>query len=204
MNEPRPLSTRLYLWTRQLHLYLGLFICPFIVIFAASTIFLNHSVRPTPQETTRSENIIVQIPEGLKPKERLETVRQQLNLTGEVLGRGVIRNNKMNFRIVRPGKVKIISVDVPNQTAQIVERSTGLLGTLIYLHFNPGPHKLPNWIFNKVWGVISDSAVYITLFLSISGIYMWAVIKAERKMGLIMLGTGCFSFVAIIYALLSA
>ena len=31
-----------YRWLRQLHLYFGVFICPFLLIFAVSTIMLNH------------------------------------------------------------------------------------------------------------------------------------------------------------------
>jgi hypothetical protein len=62
---------------------------------------------------------------------------------------------------------------------------------------------LPNWFFSKLWGIIADTTVYLTFFLSISGIYMWAVIKAEKKIGLIMLGAGCLSFVGIMYALLA-
>ena len=165
-------SRSLYLWNRQLHLYLGLFICPFILLFAISTIFLNHSIRPQPQEQGDAIVVEVQLPQDAEPKERLDSVLQQLNLTGEIFGRGNVRNNRMIFRVVRPGQIKIVNVDMTNNTARIVERTTGLLGTLIYLYVNPGPHKMPNWISSKIWGVIADSAVYITIFLSISGIYM--------------------------------
>ncbi len=201
-KKSRTLSTRLYLWTRQLHLYLGLFVCPFILVFAISTMLLDHSWRPKPRE--QKTTVPVQIPEGLERKQRIESILQQLDLTGEIIGRGNVRNNKMVFRVARPGKTRIITVDMVNKTAQIVERSRGLLGTLIYLHFNPGPHKLPNWFFTKVWGMVADTAVYVTLFLSISGIYMWAVIKAERKIGLVLLGAGCLFFVCIMYTLLYA
>ena len=34
---------RFYLITRDLHLYLGLFISPFVLLFAISVIFLVHS-----------------------------------------------------------------------------------------------------------------------------------------------------------------
>ena len=46
MNKTRIFSVGFYQWTRQLHLYLGLFICPFILLFAVSTIFLNHRWGP--------------------------------------------------------------------------------------------------------------------------------------------------------------
>jgi hypothetical protein len=35
-----------YFWTRKLHLYLGLFIGPHVLISALSTLYLNHGWRP--------------------------------------------------------------------------------------------------------------------------------------------------------------
>ncbi len=43
-----------------------------------------------------------------------------------------------------------------------------------------------------------DTTVYLLLFITISGVYMWAVIKAERKIGLVLLGAGSLSFVLIV------
>jgi uncharacterized iron-regulated membrane protein len=31
---------RRYAWTRDLHLYLGLFMCPFLLVFAGSTLLV--------------------------------------------------------------------------------------------------------------------------------------------------------------------
>src|SRR3954463_286370 len=53
-----------YRWTRDLHLYFGLFISPFILLFSVSVFFLNHAkVDPSPTsiETIRP----VPIPDGL-------------------------------------------------------------------------------------------------------------------------------------------
>lgn len=202
MHKIRNISIGFYQWTRQLHLYLGLFICPFIVVFAISTIFLNHTWRPSPHIEKITQP--VQIPEGIEKKALVKDILQQLNLTGEIIGNGNVRNNKTTFRVTKPGQAKIITVDMVNQTAEITERNTGFLGALVYLHVNPGPHKLPNWFFSKLWSLVADTSVYVTFFLSISGIYMWAVIKAERKAGLILLGAGCLSFVGMMYALLYA
>ena len=50
-------------------------------------------------------------------------------------------------------------------------------------------------------GWIADATVYLTLFLTLSGVYMWAVLKVERKSGLLFMGAGCVSFGVILYAL---
>jgi len=202
MRKNRIISQGLYHWTRQLHLYFGVFISPFILLFAISAIPLNHRWQPNPREHKTS--VPVQITEGLEKMELVNSILAQLNLTGEVIGRGQVRNNQTVIRVTRPGKMKILTVDMLNKKAEIVERTFGFLDTLRYLHLNPGPHKLPNWFFTRFWGWMADTTVYVILFLSLSGIYMWAVIKAERKVGLIMLASGCLSFVWIVYALLYA
>ena len=97
MNKTRNFAINFYQWTRQLHLYLGLFICPFIVLFAVSTIYLNHVWRPVPSGDKTTHPI--QIPEGVEKMALVKNVMQQLNLTGEVIGRGNVRNNKTTFRV---------------------------------------------------------------------------------------------------------
>ena len=52
-----------YRWNRQLHLYFGVFICPFLLIFAVSTIMLNHQIRFTAEEEVTP--VPVAIPEEI-------------------------------------------------------------------------------------------------------------------------------------------
>jgi hypothetical protein len=52
-----------------------------------------------------------------------------------------------------------------------------------------------------VWRWLADSSAYLLFFISVSGIYLWWVILAERKAGLLLLGAGALSFMGIIYAM---
>ena len=106
--------------------------------------------------------------------------------------------------VARPGLVKRIEVNVRAQEATITESRQGLFGTIRYLHLNPGPHRQPQWIGTKAWAWIVDTTVYVTLALTLSGIYLWAFIREERKVGIVVLGAGAVSFVAILYALMIA
>lgn len=38
--------SRMYRWTRNLHLYVGLFLSPFVLVYAASAVLLNHAYLP--------------------------------------------------------------------------------------------------------------------------------------------------------------
>lgn len=193
-------SKRVYQWTRKLHLYAGLFISPFLLVYAVSTIYLNHSVRPKPVDEQLG-TMPLQLEQDLEGMDLVNSVLDQLELSGEIVGRGQIRNNQTTIRVARPGMVKVVTVNLEQQQATIMERSNGLLGAINYLHFNPGLHRVPNWGMTKFWGWLADATVYLTLFLTISGIYLWLFIKAEWKIGWIMLGGGVASFVSIILAI---
>ena len=161
---------------------------------------LNHGWKPEPQESVST--VSVQIDESLKGKQLVSELISQLDLRGEIVGNGMVRDNKTTVFVMRPGATRRVVVDMKTAQAEITLKTFGWLDTMRYLHMNPGPHKPTNWIFGKMWGWLADTTVYLTLFLTVSGIYMWVVLKAERKLGLIAMGAGCLSFGAIAYALL--
>ena len=197
-------SKTFYVWTRDLHYYFGLFLSPYVLVFAVTTILLNHSWKSGEPEVQKSTSP-VELAEGVEASQQGRHVLDQLNLAGEIgLSRRNARENKLDIRATKPGYNVRVQVDLATKMAEIEERRQGFLNALVYMHFNPGPHRVRgvNWFFSKVWGWLADTVVYLLFFISISGIYMWAVIKAERKIGLILIGAGCLSFAAILTALL--
>ena len=48
---------------------------------------------------------------------------------------------------------------------------------------------------------MADATVYLTLFISVSGIYLWYVLRAERSVGLFLLLAGALSFFGMAYVL---
>jgi hypothetical protein len=61
---------------------------------------------------------------------------------------------------------------------------------------------VPKWGITKLWGWLADTSVYLSLFLTVSGVYLWVLLKAERKTGLVILGGGVVSFISILAALI--
>ncbi len=58
-----------------------------------------------------------------------------------------------------------------------------------------------NWIYMKGWRWLADTTVYLILFISVSGVYLWYVLRAERTVGVILLVAGALSFFGMTYAL---
>ena len=205
-------SKNVYGWTRDLHLYLGLFLSPFILLFAISTLFLNHTWNPRngDSETVLTTSAHIAVPDGLarvRGMEQVKLARQilnQLGLSGEI--DRIIRSpgkNDLTIAVVKPGQRLAINVDLENQQATIEQRNTGIWDSLIYLHESPGPHApgmRGNWFYTQLWRSMADTVVCLLLFLSVSGVYLWAVIKAERRIGLVLLGAGAVSFFGIVWA----
>ena len=204
----------IYQWTRDLHLYLGLFVSPFVVLFALSVFFLNHARSPadsTPTNTTTVHNL--RIPPGIEETQDMERVRQvreiiaQAGVNGEInFIRYVARESRLIIPVQKPGIETTVDVDLERRTATVSERKTTAWERLSYLHRMPGPHNASirgNWFWTRAWRWLADATVWLVLFLSISGIYMWAVLKSERKVGLVLLLAGALSFGGMVYAVIA-
>jgi hypothetical protein len=77
--------------------------------------------------------------------------------------------------------------------------------SLSYLHKMPGPHNVAirgNWVGTQVWRWFADATIYLLMFISISGVYLWWAVKAERRIGLTLLAAGAFTLVGLVFAIL--
>ena len=202
----------LYRWTRDLHLYFGLFISPFLVLFAISVFFLNHAKVPTDHLTSVETIASLQVPAGIEllagrdAVDRATEMLPQLRVTGEIgFTRVVAKTRHFVFPVSRPGSETTVDVDIDARSAVVSRRSTGILEAFAYLHKMPGPHNKAlrgNWVWTQVWRWFADITVYFTMFVTITGIYLWFAIKAERRIGLAMLTAGAVTFFGLIYAVI--
>ncbi|MDL1890499.1 hypothetical protein FBQ96_13140 [Nitrospirales bacterium NOB] len=208
------MNKRLYTLTRDLHLYLGLFIAPFVLVFSISVFFLVHAWSPGANEPAGPKRVVsdVALPadlENLGGRARvdaLQTVLAEIGLTGEIgyVGHNV-KGRTLRFPVVVPGRETSVEVDLAARTAAIGQRETGFSDALVALHKSPGPHLVDirmNWLPMGVWRWLADGTVYLLFFISISGVYLWAVLRAERRTGLALIAAGAISFFGIIYAVI--
>lgn len=202
--------TTVYAWTRNLHLYCGLAVGPFVIVFALSAILLNHPSHQT-NGAALTSSAVVQVPDGIEKLEGMDRVRAaqsilvQLGVLGEV--GPVAFNAKQKTLIIpvtRPGWEATVRVDLAQRQASVETRRRGLADAMHWLHKLPGPHLAAirgNWLYTRIWRVVSDATVYLLLLITATGIYLWAVLRTERKTGLLLLAAGAISFVGMIYAL---
>jgi hypothetical protein len=205
------MSLRTYSVIRDAHLYAGLFLSPFIVLFALSVIFLVHSWFPgagakpevAPVQQLRLPANFAQM-KGREQVEAAHIALDQIGLKGEI---GFVRQFPKESRVVMPvsvpGRETIVDVDLESGAATLSTRDTGLWDAMVYLHKMPGPHNVAirgNAAFIGVWSYFADITVYLLMFLTASGVYLWAVLRNERGIGMTLLVAGALSFGGLIYA----
>lgn len=199
-------SGRIYRWLRLLHLYGGLFVSPLLVVFAISAILINHpSLQSSPAEPTRRQ-VSIDVPGGLKGLDLAKEVMRQTGVTGEIdFFSEQAQGPRISVPVSRPSVKITITADLAAKTANISTRAATFGERMIYLHKYPGPHVANirgNWVFTRAWGVLADGTVYLLLFVTVTGIYIWYIVKSERKRGLVFLGAGCVAFVVVLLALM--
>lgn len=205
------MSRAFYRVTRDLHLYFGLFISPFILVFAVSVFFLVHRLSPNNASPTKTSISNLSLPPDLENLsgrplvDRLIPILKQNGIEGEL---GWVQHFRKEHRFVIPvsvpGRDTTVTLDVNKREASVEQRVTGLADALIVLHMSPGQHMADirkNWIYMRVWSWLADATVYLTLFITVSGIYLWYVLKSERKVGVALLLAGAASFFGMVYAL---
>ena len=204
---------RVYLLTRDLHLYIGLFLSPFVLVFSASVFYLVHGMayRPAPDQGNSSHTLIdLDLPPGLADMQgrarvdALRSVLEQAGVSGEI---DFVRHMPSEHRLILPVRLPsrdtVVSLDYEQRTATISSRAHSLGDALVYLHKMPGPHNVDlrgNSPLMRWWRVVADATAYLTLFITVSGIYLWIALKAERRVGFGLVLAGAVTFWGLVYA----
>jgi hypothetical protein len=205
---------RVYLVTRDLHLYLGLFLSPFILVFSISVFYLVHgsAYRPGPDASDNPRTVTnvrvrpdVARLQGRARIDALRPVLDQLGVRGEIdFVRHVTAERRLVIPVRLPDRDTIISLDYERGTAIVTARRQSIGDALVYLHKMPGPHNADvrgNSGLIRAWRFLADATVYLLLFITLSGIYLWVALRAERRVGLALLFAGAATFGGLVYAI---
>lgn len=187
-------------FVRRAHLYSGLFLLPWVIMFGVSTIPINHQ-SPEPANWTRiSEHpfdaAVPTAEDNLRP-----LGREMMNAAGLEGGYWVYRVNPRQVQAGHPDFLTPVRMNYfPDEKRLLVERrSFSLRPFLSGMHTRGGYDMGGLW--DSVWAVFVD-AVCVGLILWIaSGIYMWWGLPSTRRWGWVALGAGAVCFAVIIATL---
>jgi hypothetical protein len=200
-------------WIRDLHLYLGLFVSPFVLVFATSVFFLVHNWLPKALEGPAGTRSVSDLPlpenlAQLSGRERIDALKPALEraqVYGEVGWiQHLAKENRLVIPVTVPGRLATVTIDVVRREATIREQTTGLADALVLLHKSPGPHLAAirmNWPWMRLWFWVADATVYLVLFITVSGVYLWYLVRAQRRIGMVLMAAGAVSFFSLVYAI---
>src|SRR6266403_698029 len=166
---------RFYRLIRDLHLYFGLFISPFVLVFSISVFFLVHAWLPRKASETSTTRVVSALPlprdlqmlSGRPLIDALKPTLEKADVRGEVgFVRHMVKEEKLIIPVTIPGRETIVSISIASRDATIVTRETGLAGALVTLHKSPGRHGPDirmNWFYTKAWRWMADATVYLIL-----------------------------------------
>jgi hypothetical protein len=181
-------------------------------LFAASVFFLNHAKIAPDKWSSVGTFQNVEIPDAIDRAQgkdaiaRAQVILQQVGVTGEIgFTRFVRQTRHFVFPVSKPGVEANVDVDTDRRTATVSQRPTSVWEAFAYLHKMPGPHNVAirgNWAGTRAWRWFADATIYLILFISISGIYLWWTLRAERRIGIVLLSAGIVTFFGLIYAVI--
>src|SRR5215471_2122329 len=163
---------RFYLITRDLHLYFGLFISPFVLVFSVSVFFLVHAWIPgvsrQPSVRTISDVALPEDAFTLNGKPQVDALRgvlDRIGVAGEInFVRKIARDRRLVVPVIIPGRETTVDLNFGTRTAMITQRNTGPWDSTVFLHKMPGPHNVAvrgNWLYVRIWKWLADASVYL-------------------------------------------
>ena len=187
-------------FVRRAHLYTGLFLLPWVIMFGVSTIPINHQ-SPEPAAWTRLAEHSFDAPVPASSENLRPLGREMMNAAGLEGGYYVYRVNPRQVQAGHPRFLAPLRINYfPEERRLVVEqRPFSLRPFLSGMHTRGGYDMGGFW--DSVWAVFVD-AVSIGLILWIaSGVYMWWGLPSTRGWGWIALGAGAICFAVIIATL---
>ena len=196
-------------WMRWLHLYTGLFLVPWMLVYAASAFCLNHGpamtkmlgVTPPEWKVEREVDLPSDSPFSGEPADQAKALLEHLDLDGA--HRVAPQSNATQmiiFRISGSGNYRVTWKK--HQAKVVVEQQQPFswYRLMHFLHFRGG-YAQP-YLASILWAIIVDAVSISIAIWCLTGIYIWAR-RPRRLLGGICVVTGSLLFMVLVIALCS-
>ena len=195
---------------RTLHLYTGLFLVPWMLVYGTSAFFLNHrplfvehfDLKPPTWKVLRRVDFT---PDDAFPASREEQARVILNYL-EMDGAHRIAGPKDSdqltiFRISGIGNYRIIWRPDADRIVVEQQQPFSAFRLVNYLHFRSGYGQ--SYFALIAWAVVVDAVAASLWLWCVSGIYIWARQRKRRFWGSVSVVAGIAVFLVLVVLLCS-
>ena len=189
---------------RQLHLYIALFLAPWLLMYATSAFLLNHNdwfkdlfdVIPPGWAIIQEQDIKPSQISSSKPELAAREVLNILDLQGEYQLLSESNQNRLIvLRYSGAGNYRVTWLRM--QGKAIVERyvPSSMYGFLHYLHFKSGYERQKT--ASDVWAMIVDFVTISIWIWVISGLYLWIRRRKYQRVDILIFSSGITAFILL-------
>lgn len=188
------------LFLRRVHLYLALFLVPWVLMYTASTFVMNHrhwfhETEPAPPprfEIERELTYSGDFPENPTPRQIALQLLPSLDLDGAFnLGRpaapGAIVINRLH-----PTHPRRITYNPATKHVTVEKMVFTGAGFLERMHRRRGFQH--DYLLEDLWASSVDLTIAALFLLALSGLWMWWELKITRRPGALALAAGVALF----------
>jgi len=189
----------MYHLIRRIHLFTGLILLMFVIMYFATGYVMIHHLwfgENKPKVTTRTEALNYS---GEKTDAAMSVYLQE---TFGLAGNRVVNrrpNGTLSFNFVRPGTVFEAVVAPDGKQVKITRRDQAFVGTMATMH---ELHGYGGGWFYSMWALVLDLASASMVVFAITGIILWYQSTTARLPGWICLGFSTVFTAAMIFYLL--
>jgi hypothetical protein len=183
---------------RRTHMYLALFLGPWMLGYAASTLVMDHGLT-APQAFTleREQPYDASFPSGATPREQALQILSDLDLLGAFSVQGPTPQGRLTINrqdILTPRRI----VYTPADRHVTIEKA-GFHTTTFLNRFHHRRTYQQRFAADQLMAVSIDVVVVAMVFWALSGIWMWWEMKATRRWATVCLvsGVGLFAFFVV-------
>ena len=183
---------------RRTHMYLALFLTPWILMYTLSTVVMNHREHlreePSSPKFTKERELQYDgtFPDGAKPADIASQLLTSLDMDGTHNVQGPANAGRITIMRQHPvAPRRIIYTKADNKV--VIERME--FDTPAYLermHRRRGFQQ--PFVLEDTWAFAVDLVIVAILFWALSGLWMWWELKVTRKLGTICLLAGAALF----------
>lgn len=179
----------MYRVIRQIHLYCGLVVGAFLMMYFVSGYIMVHRPWFLPAPSAPTVRTTTLAPIDQESIEQLAAdAKKQLGLRGRIQFPQAQAAGLTRFWVLRPGVMARVDIPADGRTVKITTQRAGLVGTLIMLHKIAG---YDDQLIFDVYAFFCDLAGVAMILFAISGVYLWWKRARNKTWGILCLAASC-------------
>jgi hypothetical protein len=191
---------------RRVHMYIALFLAPWIMMYAASTFVMNHRARfqsqppgPPPFEKEREQVFRGQIAPGAPPREIAAAVLKDIGMDGTHNVNASADKQRITILRNEPVAPRRITFSTSDNRIIIEKQVVKMPAFLERMHRRRG-YQQP-YALEDMWAFSVDLVIAAMVFWALSGLWMWWEMKKTRVLGFAFGVAGCALFALFLFTI---